>query len=103
VVVDDLQVAQFLHLIMTNLRIRGVIDTLATSVVLVLEKGHRPYAMFSDYWKYDWVLDIVEYRSTKGLLAALDRRVIQPATEAVETLGARRAQAGRFSPGSGSP
>jgi hypothetical protein len=184
VVVDDLQVAQFLHLILTNQRIRGVIDTLATSVVLVLgrftptrkavlrsvadalrargfvpvlfdferpasrdftetvttlahlsrfivadltdpaslpkeleaivprlavpvvpllEKGQRPYAMFSDYWKYDWVLDIVEYRSTRGLLAALDRRVIQPATEAAETLSVRRARAGRFSPGGGSP
>lgn len=184
VVVDDLQVAQFLHLIMTNQRIRGVIDTLATSVVLVLgrftpsrkavlrsvadalrargfvpvlfdferpasrdftetvttlahlsrfivadltdpaslpkeleaivprlavpvvpllEKGYRPYAMFSDYWKYDWVLDIVEYRSTRGLLASLDRRVIQPATEAAEALGARRARAGRLSPGGGSP
>jgi hypothetical protein len=184
VVVDDLQVAQFLHLILTNQRIRGVIDTLATSVVLVLgrftpsrkavlrsvadalrgrgfvpvlfdferpasrdftetvttlahlsrfivadltdpsslpkeleaivprlavpvvpllEKGHRPYAMFSDYWKYDWVLDIVEYQSTRGLLAALDRRVIQPATEAAEALGARRARAGRLSPGGGSP
>jgi hypothetical protein len=184
VLVDDLQVAQFLHLILTNQRIRGVIDTLATSVVLVLgrftptrkavlrsvadalrargfvpvlfdferpasrdftetvttlahlsrfivadltdpaslpkeleaivprlavpvvpllEKGHRPYAMFSDYWKYDWVLDIVEYRSTRGLLATLDRRVIRPATEAAEALGARRARAGRLSPGGGSP
>jgi hypothetical protein len=56
--------------------------------------------MFSDYWKYDWVLDIVEYRSPKGLLAALDRRVIRPATEAAEALDARRARAGRLSSGS---
>jgi hypothetical protein len=36
VVIDDLQVVQFLHLIMTNQRISGVIDTLAMSVVLIL-------------------------------------------------------------------
>jgi hypothetical protein len=174
-VVDDLEVAQFLHLIMTNSRIRGVIETLTTSPVLILGRftpprlavlravaeglrargfvpvlfdfdrpasrdftesvvtfahlsrfliadltdpaslpkeleaivprlavplvplilsGHRPYAMFSDYWKYDWVLEIVEYRTTRGLIAGLDRRVIGPANRALESLAARRARAG---------
>jgi Pentapeptide repeats (8 copies) len=34
--VDDLNVAQFLHLIISNSNIRSVVDTLATKVVLVL-------------------------------------------------------------------
>jgi hypothetical protein len=46
--------------------LEAIVPRLAVPVVPLLEKGHRPYAMFSDYWKYDWVLGIVEYRSTKG-------------------------------------
>jgi hypothetical protein len=83
--------------------LEAIVPRLAVPVVPLLEKGHRPYEMFSDYWKYDWVLGIVEYRSTKGLLAALDRRVIQPATEAAEALETRRTRAGRRAPGGGSP
>jgi hypothetical protein len=179
VLVDDLQVAQFLHLIMTNARIRGVIDTLATSVVLILgrftpgrkevlravaealrhrglvpvlfdferpasrdytetvttlahlarfivadltdpasvpkeleaivptlavpvvpliEHGHRPYAMFSDYWKYDWVLDVVEYRSIATLTASLDRTVVSPAERMADELTRRRAGSRRPDP-----
>jgi uncharacterized protein YjbI with pentapeptide repeats len=33
---DDLEVAQFLHLLLTNAKIRDVIDTLSTRVVLIL-------------------------------------------------------------------
>jgi hypothetical protein len=82
--------------------LEAIVPRLAVPVVPLLEKGQRPHAMLSDYWKYDWVLDIVEYRSTRGLLAILDRRVIQPATEKAATLSARRARAGRLSPGTGS-
>lgn len=175
VTVDDLQVAQFLHLIISNQNIRTVIDTIATKAVLILgrftperkavleivraalhsrgfvpilfdfdrpasrdftetvmtlahlarfivadltdpaslpkeleaivprlavpllpliEQGSRPYAMFSDYWKYDWVLDIVEYRTPASLQRSFDRLVIQPAEKAARSLAKRRAKAG---------
>ena len=176
VTVDDLQVAQFLHLIISNQNIRAVIDTLATKVVLILgrftpdrkavleivrealrsrgfvpiifdferpasrdftetvvtlahlarfiiadltepaslpkeleaivprlavpllpliEHGARPYAMFSDYWKYDWVLGIVEYRTPASLRRSFDRLVVRPAEQAARSLETRRAKAGR--------
>jgi uncharacterized protein YjbI with pentapeptide repeats len=174
VTIDDLQVAQFLHLIISNQNIRTVIDTLATKVVLILgrftperkavlevvrdelrsrgfvpilfdfdrpasrdftetvvtlahlarfiiadltdpaslpkeleaivprlavpllpliERGSRPYAMFSDYWKYDWVLDIVEYPTAASLRRSFDRLVVRPAERAARSLARRRARA----------
>jgi hypothetical protein len=47
--------------------------------------------MFADYWKYDWVLDVLEYRPVEALLAALDRCVVRPATDAAHALIVRRA------------
>ena len=171
VVVDDLQVAQFLHLIINNGRIRGVIDALTTKVVLILgrftparkivldcvrdglrrrgfvpvlfdfdrpasrdftetvmtlahlaafivaditdpaslpkeleaivprlavpvvpllQQDHEPYAMFGDYWKYDWVLGIVRYRDGPGLVRTLDRTVVGPAEQTAQALMERR-------------
>jgi hypothetical protein len=173
VLVDDLQVAQFLHLIISNRRIRGVIDALTTKVVLILgrftpprkivldcvrdglrrrgfvpvlfdfdrpanrdftetvvtlahlarfivaditdpaslpkeleaiiprlavpvvpllQQDHEPYAMFSDYWKYDWVLDIVTYRDGPSLVRTLDRKVVGPAEQTAQSLTERRAR-----------
>jgi hypothetical protein len=184
VTVDDLQIAQFLHMIISNDRIRTAIDTLATRVVLVLgrftpprkavllavrdalraagyvpvifdferptsrdftetvvtlahlarfivadltdpasipkeleaivprlavpllpllERGADLYAMFSDYWKYDWVLDVVEYRSAAGLRRSFRTRVIGPAERAAQDLLERRAAASARGRVSGRP
>lgn len=37
VTVDDLQVAQFIHLLLTNSNVRNVIDTIPSKAVLILE------------------------------------------------------------------
>jgi hypothetical protein len=174
VTVDDLQIAQFLHMIISNQNIRTVIDMLTTKVVLILgrftpqrkavleivrdalrsrgfvpilfdfdrpgsrdftetvvtlahlarfiiadltdpasipkeleaivprlavpvlpliEQGSRPYAMFSDYWKYDWVLGIVEYQTSADLQRSFDSLVVRPAEKAARALASRRAKA----------
>jgi uncharacterized protein YjbI with pentapeptide repeats len=171
VAVDDLQIAQFLHLIIANHNLRTVIDTLTTKVVLILGRftpqrkaileavrgalrvrgfvpvifdferpgsrdftetvvtlahlarfivadltepaslpkeleaivprlavpvipllahGFEPYAMFGDYWKYDWVLDIIRYRTPAALVRSFDRLIVQPAEETARTLANRR-------------
>lgn len=171
--VDDLKVAQFLHLMITNSNIRDVIDTVTTKVVLVLgrftptrkrildavhtelrsrgfipvlfdferphsrdftetvttlarlsrfivadltdpsslpkeleaivptvavpllpllQEGNEPYAMFSDYWKYSWVLDIVRYSTVHELRKHFDGRVMDPVERAVRDMAERRRQ-----------
>jgi hypothetical protein len=53
-------------------------EHLAVPVQPVLE-GDRPYAMFKDYWKYDWVLAVHRYEGLPSLLATLAEKVIAPA------------------------
>ena len=173
--VDDLKVAQFLHLMITNANIRDVIDTVTTKVVLVLgrftparkpvlnavhdelrrrglipvlfdferphnrdftetvttlarlsrfivadltdpsslpkeleaivptvavpllpllQDGNEPYAMFSDYWKYPWVLEIVRYTDVQELRKHFDSRVMGPVDRAGTSPTVARGNAG---------
>jgi uncharacterized protein YjbI with pentapeptide repeats len=41
--------------------LEAIVPNLAVPVKPLLE-GSRPYAMFKDYWKYDWVLKVYRYR-----------------------------------------
>ena len=56
--------------------------------VPIIQEGEEPFAMFRDLkQKYgEWVLDVLEYDSTDGLLAALEPAVIAPALELSEQL-----------------
>jgi hypothetical protein len=44
--------------------LEAIVPGLAVPVQPLLEGSSRPYAMFKDYWKYDWVLPATD---TKGL------------------------------------
>ena len=170
VTVDDLEVAQFVHLLLHNDKIRRVIDTVTSKVVLILGRftperkavldaireelrnrhyvpilfdfdvpatrditetisllarmarfivadltdpssipkeleaivphlavpvqplleGDRPYAMFKDYWKYDWVLPVHRYDRLDSLLATLADKVIAPAEMKMNDLADKR-------------
>jgi hypothetical protein len=67
-----------------------IIPLLAVPVQPLLEGGARPYAMFRDYWKYDWVLPVYRYESLDELLTTLADKVIAPAEAKVKALEERR-------------
>jgi len=46
--------------------------------------------MFSDYWKYDWVLKLYQYDTLEGLIANIEQKVIAPAEAKVRELEAKR-------------
>src|ERR1700757_1298912 len=54
------------------------------------ELGDKWYAMFKDYWKYEWVLPVYRYEGLEPLLATLAEKVIAPAEEKVKALQERR-------------
>ena len=56
----------------------------------LLEGSSRPYAMFKDYWKYEWVLPVYRYEGLEPLLATLAENVIAPAEAKVKALEERR-------------
>ena len=52
--------------------LEAIVPHLAVPVQPLLEgSSGRPYAMFKDYWKYDWVLPVYRYEGLEPLLAML--------------------------------
>ena len=64
----------------------AIVPSLAVPVQPLLEGLAKPYAMFKDYWKYDWVLPPYRYEGLQLLLATLVEKVIAPAEAKVKTL-----------------
>jgi uncharacterized protein YjbI with pentapeptide repeats len=70
--------------------LEAIVPDLAVPVQPLLEGASRPYAMFKDYWKYDWVLPVCRYEGLEPLLATLAEKVIAPAEGKVKALEERR-------------
>ena len=70
--------------------LEAIVPDLAVPVQPLLEGSSRPYAMFKDYWKYDWVLPVYRYEGLEPLLATLAEKVIAPAEGKVKALQERR-------------
>ena len=70
--------------------LEAIVPHLAVPVQPLLEGASRPYAMFKDYWKYDWVLPVYRYEGLEPLLATLAEKVIAPAEGKVKALQERR-------------
>jgi hypothetical protein len=70
--------------------LEAIVPHLAVPVQPLLEGASRPYAMFKDYWKYEWVLPVYRYEGLEPLLAMLAEKVIAPAEGKVKALEERR-------------
>ena len=70
--------------------LEAIVPSLAVPVQPLLEGLAKPYAMFKDYWKYDWVLPPYCYEELQLLLATLVEKVIGPAEAKVKALEERR-------------
>ena len=68
----------------------AIVPHLATPVQPLVEGASQPYAMFKDYWKYDWVLPVYRYEGVEHLLATLAEKVIAPAEGKAKALEERR-------------
>jgi hypothetical protein len=70
--------------------LEAIVPQVAAPVQPLLEGASRPYAMFADYWKYEWVLPVYRYEGLDQLLAALAEKVIGPAEAKMKALEERR-------------
>jgi uncharacterized protein YjbI with pentapeptide repeats len=71
--------------------LEAIVPRLAVPVQPILQADASLYAMFSDYWKYDWVLEIQRYRNLQHLSNRLLRSLVQIAEDKAKELTARRA------------
>ncbi len=72
--------------------LEAIVPTLAVPVQPLLERSTRPYAMFKDYWKYQWVLETYRYNGIEELLISLNEYVIEPAERKAKELAKLRAR-----------
>jgi hypothetical protein len=72
------------------------VPQLAVAIQPILQRDAPLYAMFDDYWKYDWVLPVFRYRDLPHLQKAFWTKVVKPAESKAEELAGRRASALRF-------
>ena len=70
--------------------LEAIVPGLAVPVQPLIEGSARPFAMFKDYWKYEWVLPVYRYEGLEPLLAKLAEKVIAPAEGKVKALEERR-------------
>ena len=70
--------------------LEAIVPHLAVPVQSVIQKPARPFAMFQDLFKYDWMLPPYRYESLDELLATLAEEVIAPAEAKVKALEEKR-------------
>ena len=73
--------------------LEAIVPTLAIPVQPLLQGSTRPYSMFKDYWKYEWVLKVHRYEDLVGLSSSLNEMVIAPAEAKVQELEKKRMEA----------
>ena len=74
--------------------LEAIVPDLAVPVQPLIEEGYDPYSMFSDYWKYEWVLKVNRYKGRDDLRRAFDRCVVNAAESKAAELALRRLNAG---------
>jgi hypothetical protein len=68
-----------------------IVPTLAVPIQPLLESTQkREFSMFKGYGVYDWVLPIYRYADLRGLLDNVQEKVIEPATQKVRELEAKK-------------
>jgi uncharacterized protein YjbI with pentapeptide repeats len=72
--------------------LEAIVPRLAIPIQPLLQEPAEPYSMFSDYWKYSWVLSIYRYRTVSALLASFDEKIVGPVERKARQLAARRAR-----------
>jgi hypothetical protein len=80
------------------LELQATVPDYMIPFVPILHEGEKPFSMFADLQqKYrDWVLDVLVYDSTDGLLQVLDSAVVQPAIRRADQLRERKAEGVRM-------
>ena len=53
--------------------LEAIVPSSAVPVQPLLHGLERPYSMFADYWKYDWVLTEYRYASIQSLIEAIEQ------------------------------
>lgn len=69
--------------------LEAIVPDVVVPVIPLIQGNDRPYSMFRDYWKYDWVLDVHRYQSPDSLIRSFKSKVVAPAERKLTEIGQR--------------
>lgn len=76
------------------LELRATVPDYMVPFVTILERGQPAFGMFDDLpRKYHWALPLLEYKNADPLLAAFERKVVNPALEKAPEVRLQKAAA----------
>lgn len=78
------------------LELQATVPDYMIPFVPIIWEGEEPFSMFSNLQnKYDWVLDVLEYKNSEQLISVIEKAVIEPALRMEQQLIPRKAEATR--------
>jgi len=73
------------------LELQATVPNYMVPFVPIIQEEEEPFAMFKDLrGKFDWVLDLLTYDSTRHLISGLEEAVIKPALKKHDELLAKK-------------
>lgn len=63
------------------LELQATVPDYSVPFVPIIQEGEKPFAMFRDLQKYEWVLQTRIYKSSDNLIKNLDNAIIKPALQ----------------------
>jgi hypothetical protein len=77
----------------TPLELQATVPDYMVPFVSIIQDGEKPFAMFRDLQKYDWVVKpLISYTSVERLIEAVEDKIVRPAEAKFNELLARRTE-----------
>jgi hypothetical protein len=75
------------------LELQAAVPDYMVPFVPIIQDGEEPFSMFANLQnKYDWVMDVLEYKDHKQLIAVVEKAIIRPALELENKLIPRKVE-----------
>jgi len=74
------------------LELQAIVPDYEIPLVPIIQEGERPFSMFTDILKKDWVVNLLSYTSVEELLGVFEKAVVNPANAKVEYIQMRNAK-----------
>ena len=76
------------------LELEATVPDYMVPFVTIVERGQPVFGMFDDLpRKYNWALPLMEYRNVDTLLAAFEKKIVNPALEKAQEVRLQKAAA----------
>jgi len=73
------------------LELQATVPDYKVPFVPIIQESEQPFSMFANLQEYPWMLDLLEYESTKQLITVIDKAIVQPAQVKADQINLQKA------------